>query len=221
MRRRLAAAAAGAVLIAAAVLAFTLGKHPVVAGTNTVSPVLPAFAVSGGATECQLVSRVPAKASHVRLVVASLTGVSPELQVRLTERREPLAISRRKEATVGGTVLRLKERTLAGHPAKLCVSNRGDGRIVLAGEVKRLRGRGALSGVRGAVASVAFLRPGNSSWASRRQLIADRYAASQAGALGSQAGALGSWSLWTAVAFVLIAFALAFWWLVFRLEGER
>jgi hypothetical protein len=214
MRRRLAAAAAGAVLIAAAVLAFSLGKHPVVAGTNTAVPVFPAFSVGSGGTECQLVSRIPAKASHVRLVVTSLEGERPVLQVGLTDRRGPFAISEKKEAILGGIVLPLKERTRAAHPANLCISNRGDGEVVFAGEEKRLRRGDAPSEVRGGVASVAFLRPGTSSWAARRDLIAERYA-------NSQAGALGGWSLWTAIAFAVIAFALALWWLVFRLEGGR
>ena len=41
MRSRLAAAAMGAILIAAAISAFSLSSHPVIAGTNTVEPFLP------------------------------------------------------------------------------------------------------------------------------------------------------------------------------------
>jgi hypothetical protein len=214
MRTRLAAAAAGAVLIAAAVLVFSLGKHPVVAGTNTVSPVFPAFSAASGATQCQLVSRVPAKASHVRLVVTSLKGERPVLQVRIVDRHGQVAISEKRQAILGGMVLRLRERTRAAHPANICISNRGDGRIVFAGEEKRLPDGAGPSQPRGGVAGVTFLRPGTPSWAARRDLIAERYA-------NSQAGTLGEWSLWTAVAFAVIAFALALWWLVFRLEGVR
>jgi hypothetical protein len=214
MRKRLAAAGAGAVLIAAAALAFSLGKHPVVAGTNTVSPVFPAFSAGSGATQCQLVSRVPAKASHVRLVVTSLKGERPVLQVKIADRHGSVAISERREAILGGMVLPLRKRTRAAHPANLCISNRGDGQIVFAGEEKRLPDGDGPTQPRGGIAGVTFLRPGTSSWGARRDLIAERYA-------HSQAGALGEWSLWTAVAFAVVAFALALWWLVFRLEGER
>ena len=68
MGRRLAAATAGTVLIAAAVLAFALGKHPVVAGTNTASPFSPALSVGSGETRCQLISRVPAGVAVVRVM---------------------------------------------------------------------------------------------------------------------------------------------------------
>jgi hypothetical protein len=214
MRMRLAAAAAGAVLIAAAVLAFSLGKHPVVAGTNTVSPVFPAFSAAAGGTQCQLVSRVPAKASHVRLVVTSLQGERPVVQVKLTDRHGAVATSERRGAVPGGLVLPLRKRTRPAHPANLCISNRGDGKVVFAGEEKRLPDGDASNALRGGVASVAFLRPGSSSWAARRDLIAERYA-------NSQSGALGEWSLWTALAFAVIAFAFALWWLVFRPEGVR
>jgi hypothetical protein len=214
MRMRLAAAAAGAVLIAAAVLAFSLGKHPVVAGTNTVSPVFPAFSAASGGTQCQLVSRVPAKASHVRLVVTSFQGERPVVQVKLTDRHGAVATSEMREAVPGGLVLPLRERTRAAHPANLCISSRGDGKVVFAGEEKRLPDGDASNALRGGVASVAFLRPGSSSWAARRDLIAERYA-------NSQSGALGEWSLWTALAFAVIAFAFALWWLVFRPEGVR
>ena len=119
-------------------LAFLGSKHPVVAGTNTAVPVFPAFSVGSGGTECQLVSRIPAKASHVRLVVTSLKGERPVLQVGLTDRRGPFAISE-KEAILGEIVLPLKERTRAAHPATCCISNQGDGEVVFAGEEKRLR----------------------------------------------------------------------------------
>ncbi len=41
MRARLAAAVAGTILIAAAIFAFSLSSHPVIAGTNTVEPITP------------------------------------------------------------------------------------------------------------------------------------------------------------------------------------
>ena len=83
MRTRLAAATAGAVLIAAAVLAFSLGKHPVIAGTNSAAPLLPALRIPSGQTRCQTVSRVPPGATHVRVVVSTIAGPPGILQVRI------------------------------------------------------------------------------------------------------------------------------------------
>jgi hypothetical protein len=91
----------------------------------------------------------------------------------------------------------------------------GRGQVILAGERKRLPVSAAhAGGRRGGIASVVFLRPGLSSWAARRDLIADRYA-------NDQSGATGRWSLWLAILAAIGAAALALWWLVFRLEPLR
>lgn len=215
MSRRLAAAIAGTVLIAAAVLAFSLGKHPVIAGTNSASPISPALVIQGGETKCQLISRVPANASHVRLAIASIAGPPGDLRIKVRGTTEPAPeFAGGRKVIPGGDVIKLKRPTKALHPAGLCMHYFGTGHIVLSGERKRVPPAFNTSAVvRRGSASVVFLRPGLTSWASRRDLIADRYA-------NDQAGALGRWSLWLAVCAAIVAAGLALWWLVFRLGRD-
>lgn len=215
MGRRLAAATAGTVLIAAAVLAFALGKHPVVAGTNTASPFSPALTVAGGETRCQPISRVPADVTHVRLVIDAIQGPPGDLRIKIRATTGSTQFAGGRQVVPAGDVIKLKQPTTALHRARICMHYFGTGRVVLSGERKRAPGAAKLpGGRRRGVASIVFLRPGLSSWASRRDLIADRYA-------NDQAGALGRWSLWLALVAAIGAAGLALWWLVFRLEPRR
>jgi hypothetical protein len=215
MRRRLAAATAGAVLIAAAVLAFSLGKHPVIAGTNSAAPLLPALQIPSGQTRCQTVSRVPPDATHVRVVVSSITGRPGVLQVRIGGPQQGSAAVGQGRLGLAGQVIRLDSPTRTLHAARVCLRYSGQGQIVLAGEKKRLRLKNAFgASPKHGVASLAFLKSGLSSWASRRNLIADRYA-------NSQARPLGEWTLWVALLAAIGAGLLALWWVAFRLEPRR
>ena len=212
MTRRLGAALAGTALIAAAVLAYSLGKHPLVAGTNSASAISPAVVIRGGETHCQVIARVPSGVSHVQLAVTSIQGPPGDLRIKLRERGQKAEFVGGRRLVPGGDVIRLKRPTRALHPASLCMHYFGSGLIILSGERKRLPVSAAhAGGRRGGVASVVFFRPGLVSWAGRRDLIADRYA-------NDQAGALGRWSLWLAIAASIGAAMLALWWLVFRLE---
>jgi hypothetical protein len=211
--RRLGAAAAGIALIAAAVLAFSLGKHPLVVGTNTASPLSPSVVIHGGETHCQLISRVPAGVSHVQLFADTIEGAPGDFRVKLRDRTGKIQFAGGRRLVLGSDVIRLKQPTTALHPARLCMHYFGRGHVVLAGERKRVP-ETIHTGQRRGVASILFLRPGLASWASQRDLIADRYA-------NDQAGALGRWSLWLAIAAVIGAAALALFWLVFRLEPPR
>jgi hypothetical protein len=211
--RRIGAALVGTALIAAAVLAFSLGKHPFVAGTNTASPISPAVVIRGGESRCQVIARVPAKVSHVQLAVNAIQGPPGDLRVKLRERGRKAEFVGGRRLVFGPAVIRLKHETRALHPASLCMHYFGSGQVVLGGERKRLPVSAAhAGGRRGGVASVVFFRPGLSSWASRRDLIADRYA-------NDQSGILGAWSLWLAFFAALGAAGISLWWLVFRLES--
>jgi hypothetical protein len=213
--RRLGAALAGTALIAAAILAYSLGKHPLVAGTNSASAISPAVVIRGGETHCQVISRVPSGVSHVQLAVNSIEGPPGDLRIKLRERGQKAEFVGGRRLVPGGDVIRLKQPTRDLHPASLCMHYFGSGQIILSGERKRLPVSAAhAGGRRGGVASVAFFRPGLASWVARRDEIVDRYA-------NDQAGALGRWSLWLAIAAAISAAALALWWLVFRLEPSR
>ena len=212
MGRRLGAALVGTALIAAAVLEFSLGKHPFVAGTNTASAISPAVSIRGGETHCQLISRVPDGVSHVQLAVSEIQGPPGDLRIKLRERGRKAEFVGGRRLVPGADIIRLKEETRALHPASLCMHYFGTGQVVLTGERKRLPVSAAhAGGRRGGVAAVVFLRPGLTSWASRRDLIADRYA-------NDQSGFTGRWSLWLAIVATVGAAGMSLWWLVFRLE---
>jgi hypothetical protein len=215
MHRRLAAATAGAVLIAVAVFAFSLGKHPVIAGTNTAAPLLPALQIQSGETRCQDVARVPPDATHVRVVVSSITGRSGVLQVRIVAPDQGRAVVGNRRLGPAGQVIRLDSPTRTLHPARVCLHYSGQGQIVLAGERTRVRSERVVGGpVKHGVASLVFLKPGLVSWASRRSVIAERYA-------NSQADPFAEWTLWVALLAAIGAGLLALWWVAFRLEPRR
>jgi hypothetical protein len=207
MKTRLVAGTAGAALIGAAVLAFSLGKHPVVAGTNSAAPISPAFPIESGQTRCQSVSRVPADVSHLRVVLTAIHGPPGDLRVRITTEPGQVSVTGGRRVKPAGLVIRMKSPTTPLHPARICMHYFGQGRVILAGERKRVR-----DGRRLGVASVVFLRPGLESWAGRRDVIAERYG-------NAQVGAVGGWALWVAVAAAVVAAALALLWIVFRLDA--
>ena len=206
MRARLAAAAAGAILIAAVIVAFSLRSHPVVAGTSGVEPVRPTLFL-GGATprQCQAISRVPRGADRIRLLVTFLEGGARHLHVEITDPRGVMAAGDLAPARTGYRLIKLRPLTRAAHPATLCLSNPGHGTIVVGGDAKRVMesATGRKSEKQG-IASVAFLRPGSSSWVAQTGAIADRYA-------NSQTGITGAWSLWLAVLLAITAALLGLW----------
>jgi hypothetical protein len=213
MRPRLVAAAAGAVLIVAALLAFSLSSRPIVAGHSAVEPVRPALYLPTGARQCQVVSRLPAGADRLQLQVNYVTGGARALRVKISNRRGPITAGRLRPVTEGHAVVNLRPRTRAAHPATLCFSNPGRGLIILGGDAKRPR-----AGPRGKVqkplvASAVFLRPGSSSWFAQRDLIVERYA-------NSQTGITGGSSLWIA-ALLAVAAILIGLWAVLALPGRR
>jgi hypothetical protein len=206
MRRRLVAGAAGVILIAAAVLAFALSSNPPKAGTNTVEPSVPSVFLGRGAQHCQRVSRVPANASRVQVIVTRLTEGARRLRVEIMERGRLLSSGTQLVVPVVNRI-RLHPHTPAAHRARICFSNPGKGRIAISGGPKRLPGARGKNGERRPVASVFFLRHGSASWVSQTGTIADRYA-------NAQTGPLGGWSIWAAALLAIGAAALAIWSIV-------
>jgi hypothetical protein len=205
MRARLAAAAAGAALIAAVIVAYALSSNPPVAGHSSVKPVRPSVGVTAGTPQCQAISRVPRGANRIKLVVAYAEGGARELQVELTDRGEPVAAGVLTPVRSGEQLISLRPRTRAAHRATLCFSVPDQGQVAIGGDTKRIRG--SVKGPQAQkqqVASVVFLRPGSSSWFARTDTIAERYA-------NSQTGITGGWSLWLAMVFAIAAALLGVW----------
>jgi hypothetical protein len=207
MRTRLAAAAAGTLLIAAVIVAFALSSHPVVAGTSGVEPVRPTLFLGGGTPEkCQALSRVPRGADRMRLLVTFLEGGARHLHVEISDPDGMVAAGDLAPARIGERLIRLRPMTRAAHGATLCLSNPGPGTIVVGGDAKKAResANGQRQAEKQGVASVAFLRPGSSSWFAQSGTIADRYA-------NSQTGITGAWSLWLAVLLAVAAALIGLW----------
>jgi hypothetical protein len=214
MRARLAAAVAGTILIAAAVFAFSLSSHPVIAGTNTVEPVTPSVSVEGGQPQCQRIARVPAGADRLKLLVTFVTGGAHSLHIEITDPRGIVSTGDLTPATPGAKLIKLKPPTRAAHRATLCLSHPGSGRVMIGGDLKRSPGepKGKEAEKQG-VASAIFLRPGSSSWVAETDTIADRYA-------NTQAGLLGGWAVWLAALLAIGAAVMGIWSVVI-LPGRR
>jgi hypothetical protein len=205
MRARLAAAAAGGLLIAAVIAGFALSSNPPVAGTTGVEPVRPSVVLDAGVRQCQALSRVPRGADRIRVLVTYITGGARELNVQISDPRGPIAEGALVPASAGERVIELRPLTRAGHRASLCFSNPGLGQIMIAGDTKRVPGVAkGLQAQKQGIASVVFLRPGSASWFSQTDEIADRYA-------NAQTGLTGRWSLWVAVLFAIAAAVVALW----------
>src|SRR4051812_36698826 len=203
MRRRLVAGAAGVLLIAAAVLAFARSPNPPKAGTNTVDPNVPSVFLGRGAQHCQPVSRVPADATRAQVIVTRLIEGARRLRVEIMAHGRIVSSGTQQVVPVIDRI-RLHPHTTAAHPAQICFSNPGKGRIAISGAPKRLPGPRGKEDDRRLVASVIFLRHGSASWASQAGTISDRYA-------NAQSGPLGGWSLWAAGLFAIAAAALGIW----------
>jgi hypothetical protein len=205
MRVRLAAAAAGTVLIAAVIVAFALSSHPVAAGDSSVEPIRPSVFLGAGTQRCQALSRVPRGADRIRVLITYVTGGARHLHIEISDPRGEVTAGDLKPAAPGERLIELHPRTRAAHRASLCFSNPGHGQIIVGGDLKRLRGaaKGPEAKKQG-VASVVFLRPGSSSWFAETGTIADRYA-------NSQSGITGGWSLWLAVLFAVGAALIGLW----------
>ena len=208
MRNRLAAAAAGLVLIAAAILAFSLSSRPVTAATNTVEPVVPSVFLDAGARSCQRVSRIPRGADRLKVVVTYVTGGARRLNVEIADHRGTISTGTVARVGIGETLIPLRPQTRAAHRTHACFVNPGEGRIVIGGDPKRLPSTPVGQDAhRKNVASLIFVRPGSASWVSQIGAVADRYA-------NSQTGPLGAWSLWAAALLAICAAALALWSIV-------
>jgi hypothetical protein len=199
MKARVAAAAAGTVLIAAVFIAFSVSSRPNVAGHSAVEPKRPSLFLTAGAQDCQMLSRLPAGANRIKLLVTYVTGGARDLHVDIYDRRGRMTSGDLKPATPGEKVIKLRQRTQAAQGATLCFVNPGQGEINVGGDVKRVPARPKGKKVeKRLIASVIFLRPGSSSGFSQAGPIADRYA-------NSHTGLTGAWSLWVAVLLAVAA----------------
>jgi hypothetical protein len=191
------------ILIAAAVIAFALSSNPVTAGTNTVEPSVPSVFLGPDAQHCQRISRVPANATRVEVIVTRLTEGARRLRVEIIDSGRAVASGTQLVTPVVNRI-RLHPHTSAAHRARICFSNPGKGRIAISGGLKRLPGARGKNDERRLIGSVIFLRHGSASRVSQTGAIADRFA-------NAQTGPLGGWSVWAAGLLAICAVALAIW----------
>jgi hypothetical protein len=134
MRPRLVAAVAGCILVAAPVVAFSTDSHPVLAGSNKVAPFFPVAAVEAGQVYCQPLPPVPSGVNRLRMVVFSERR-HPTIRADIISPTQQ--ISGEKPITKPGKlVIRLAGRTRAAQGASVCLSNLGNGGVLLMGENK-------------------------------------------------------------------------------------
>jgi hypothetical protein len=199
MRARLVAGGLGVLIMAVASLVFLETRHPEVAGTNSVAPYSPAWAIPGNSTRCQLLRRLPPGANRLRMVL-SRSSNGTLIRAEIDRRGTPVA-GGVTSARPGYVNFKLAQRTIGRHRVRLCIFNGGKQRLVFLGENKRSR-KPPSTGRRRPVPSVVFLKPGTSSWLGRAGTIIKRYGY-------AQAGALGEWTLWLAAALVMAMVGLA------------
>lgn len=224
MRVRIAAAAAGVLLIAASVLAFSLTSHPAVAGTNDVNPTYQTLHLHIG-TYCQPLPRLPAQTSRLQVRILKRDSPRRGFEILILDARGRELTDGRAYRVAPGTLTiglhPLPPRRGAEH-AWACFIMRKHGEIVFLGEVKRcvLRHTGfslpapcfrrtdkpADKRFRWMV-GIRFLRSGSTSWLSQANLILDRFG------LG-QAGVFGVWAAWLAAVLAVLGVGLALWWLI-------
>jgi hypothetical protein len=203
--RLIAAAAVGALLIAAAVLVAAVHSERRVAGTNLLAPLNPTVEVRPGGRACELIRHVPAGAGAVRLRADG----GGEVALRVGVSKGGRVLNRgRAEADDGPIVIPLEPETEAVAGARLCVANAGSQAALLYGE--RKRGSEGPGDYRYRFA-VTFLEAESSSLLTRADVVAQRFG-------NGQAGALDSWALWLALLLGLAAGALA---IATVLRGER
>jgi hypothetical protein len=138
-----------------------------------------------------------------------ITGGARELHVEIAEGARTISAGDLHKLKLGENVVELSPKTRAAHAASLCLTVTGPGKILVAGEHKRVvpgSPKGKETEKHG-VPSAIFLRPGSSSWIAETGTIADRYA-------NAQMGATGGWSLWVAAVFAAAAAVLALWYVV-------
>src|SRR3954471_7788042 len=107
MRARLAAAAAGCILIAVVIVAFSLSSHPVIAGDSAVGPVQPSVILDAGTQQCQTLSRVPRGADRVQLLVTYVTGGARRLDVDVSDPHGTVSAGDLTPATPGERLVHL------------------------------------------------------------------------------------------------------------------
>lgn len=212
MPARLVAGAAGVVVIGAAVLAFLLPAHEVVAGTNRVELAHGSLIVPGKKHKCQRLPTVPRGADRLRLGIAgTYGGTVPALGLQIEQRGKVLGAGAVRPVREGTVEVPLLQPTLpATGRALICFNNPGEGFVSLKGELRKVANPGGRF-VRRPVAGFVFLAPSDTSWLDRMGEVARRYGYSQAGALGP----------WTLSMVLLFGLAALLFTLASVLDADR
>lgn len=210
------AAAAGIAAVAAAIGAFLLIPHQMIAGTNKISRFGPAIPLHLQRPHCEPVSSVPSGAGFVRLGVVranpaealtargdfSSLGSVPGVGVSVADGEGPISSGFALDFDSGTVDVPLERPTRTAEHARVCVANLGERVLTLYGEGKRQR-----DGTIRRTLAVTFLDSDSSTWVSRPVLTRFRF---------GHAGAIGTWALWLAGLLTCAASALALWLMVNR-----
>ena len=223
MRIRVAAAAAGVLLILAGIFAFSVTAHPVVAGSNGIQPFGGVVFLQAGDRYCQQLPHLPADVSRLKMQVLKTRGGASSLDVLLVDPEGRVAKGGVAHLRPGFVTVRLDQPTPEHgiRHAGVCFANPGRGEIVFAGETKRCTPRDRGIGPAAPclttpglhpmdqkfrwLVAVRYLRSGSTSWLGESGVILDRFGL-------AQAGWSGTWVAWFAGLLALLAAGLGLWW---------
>src|SRR4029077_18276819 len=134
--------------------------------TNTVEPSVPSVFLGRDAQHCQRISRVPANANRVEVIVTRLTQGARRLRVEIVDSGRVVASGTQLVTPVTNRI-RLHPHTPAARRARIWFSNPGMCDVGSSGGTPLLSRARGKNGERRPIASVIFLRHGSSSWLSQ------------------------------------------------------
>jgi hypothetical protein len=195
---------AGAIVVAAVLVAVALSRVDAQSGSNSLTPQQFVAEVGPGETLCQSGEQVPAPTGALKMTVATFGRPEPDVEVTLREGGRVVSRGGLRAGAWEQGVVRIPisavRRPVTG--ARLCLRNPGRGRLAIGGE--RVGPFAVTGGERqDGRAAVVYLRPGRDTWLGSASEVVGRFGHGRADLLG------GGWTLWAGLAAMLLAFGAA------------
>jgi hypothetical protein len=180
--------AVGLVLTVALFAREMSGSAPRTAGSNHLSPVVPAASVPGGAVLCQPVAPLPGDAARLRLLALPQRG-SPTLRVVFTDGAGATVAEGETSAGLlpGDVTIPLRRRSGAPPATKVCLYLAGAGSVRFAGEQgpinldsERVNGKPQAGDI-----SLIYLRRGTETWWDLVPVLSRRFGLGKASIFGT------------------------------------
>lgn len=195
---------AGAVVLAVALVAVGLSRADAQSGSNGLTPQQFVAEIDPGETLCQPGEQVPAPTGALKMTVATFGRPAPDVAVTLRQGGRVMAQGGLRAGTWRQGVVHIPISTIR-RPVmgvRLCLRNPSRGKLAIGGE--RV-GPFAVSGGerQDGRAAVVYLLPGEGTWFDTASKVVGRFGFGRADLFG------GRWTLWAALAGMLLAFGVA------------